>query len=493
MAERRALFRCDAGATMGGGHVMRCLTLADAMAATGWTCDFAVAPETLDIVTGDRFGDHGLKILGDPFDPEMTPDGYDLAVIDHYGLNASYETGLRHAARRIAVLDDFPTRPHDCDLLIDQNYGRTVADYRGVIPAAATALCGTDFALLRPAFPALREAALARRGGGAAGRVLVSLGLTDVGGVTGDVMERLLAMETGVAFDVVIGPAAPSRERLTELAARDDVTLHIATDDMAALMAAADICVGAGGTTSWERCCLGLPTVLLVLADNQRDIAASLDEAGAATALSAWNGGEVEAALSRLLGDHSAREAMARAASMLCDGGGAERAAAELTALAARTAGADGPLRARDADGGDCADLWLWRNHPKARAVSLSADEIPWEGHRDWFAASLSRDDRVILMVERAGAAIGYVRFDRQGDAWLVSIALAPHAHGGGMGASALAAGVGAMQARGHLRFRADIHNDNVAAQRIFAACGFARLAPREGGFDHYEMNGSGA
>lgn len=489
MADRRVLFRCDAGATMGGGHVMRCLTLADALALVGWHCDFAVSPETLDIVAGDRFGDHGLKILADPFDAEMTPEGYDLAIVDHYGLSAAYETGLRHAADMIAVIDDFPTRPHDCDVILDQNHGRGARDYRGVIPAGAKAFCGTDYALLRPDFPAARAEALARRKSGRAQRVLVSLGLTDLNGVTGDVMERLLALEAGVSFDVVIGPAAPSRARLAQMAQRDDVSLHIATGDMAALMARADICIGAGGTTSWERCCLGLPTVLLVLADNQKDIAASLDEAGAAHALSSWNDGEIETALVGLLADNDTRQAMADAAAALCDGGGATRVAEELTTLVDAPAAEPGALVVRDADEGDCADLWLWRNHPKARAVSLSSDEIPWDGHRDWFAASLLRADRKILIAEQSGVSVGYVRFDDVDGAWLVSIALAPRVYGWGMAAEALAAGVAAMQARGHARFSAEIHRDNVAAQRIFATCGFARCAPSGGAFEAYELN----
>lgn len=487
MAECRVLFSCDAGATIGGGHVMRCLTLANAMAAKGWSVSFAVTAETLTITPSARFGTFDLTVLADKGDLPESDDTYDLVIIDHYGLGAECETQLRRQAKRLAVIDDFPTRPHDCDLLIDQNFGRSPMDYVGVLPRTATVLAGTSHALLRPEFSIARAAkADAHVSNAAALRVLVSLGLTDVGGVTGNVMARLLAMNTGAQFDVVIGPAAPSRDQLEALAARDEIALHIAADNMAELMTQADLCIGAGGTTSWERCCLGLPTVLLVLADNQRDIAVSLADKGAALSLTSWDDGELEQAVAQLFDDSAALAEMGARAAALCDGAGAVRTATALADLVASRSTPSGDLTARVADAGDRADLWLWRTHPKARAVSLSGDMIAWADHCAWYDASLKRDGRIILIIEQAGHGVGYVRLDREDGAWLVSIALAPARYGSGMGAAVLAAGLRHLP---QARFRADIHRDNAAAQRIFAACGFVRLKAGNDQFDVYEKH----
>ena len=170
------------------------------------------------------------------------------------------ETALRAPGRRIAVIDDLAERPRDCDLVLDPGYGRTAADYAGLARPGATILTGPRYALVRPQFAAARPAALARRGAGPVRRALVSLGLTDVGAVTGQVVEVLAPHLGEVTLDVVLGRGAPSRERLEALAATDPrIVLHVEALDMARLIAAADLGVGAGGSSTWERCCLGLP------------------------------------------------------------------------------------------------------------------------------------------------------------------------------------------------------------------------------------------
>ena len=487
MTVRRVLFRCDAGAEIGGGHVMRCLTLARALAGAGWSITFAVSQDTLTITPTGLFEAYDLIVLAQKDDLPECAGAFDVAVIDHYGLGADYETRLREITGHVVAIDDFPDRPHDCDVLIDQNFGRSTADYVGMTPRAATVLAGTSYALLRAEFGATRAAGLPAKGeGGSSLNILVSLGLTDVGGVTCEVVNRLLAMNLNARINVVIGPAAPSRASLETLASDGQITLHIAADNMADLMAQADLCIGAGGTTSWERCCLGLPTVLLVLAENQRDIAASLAEAGAAISLTGWSKGELETAVARLTDNTEVLRVMATKAAMLCDGAGATRVVNAMGTLRADKTSPDGPMTARMADVGDRADLWLWRTHPRARAVSLSDDMIPWQDHCRWYDASLTRDGRIILIIEHSAEPVGYVRLDREGAAWLVSVALAPSRYGSGMGAAALAAGLAHLPGA---RFRADIHRDNTAAQRIFAACGFVRTGAGDDQFDIYQKH----
>jgi spore coat polysaccharide biosynthesis predicted glycosyltransferase SpsG len=235
------------------------------------------------------------------------------------------------------VMDDL-RRAHDCDLVLDSNLGRTAADYPGV-----EALAGPDFALVRPAFVERREAALARRAlDEAPRRLLVSLGLTDVDAITARVIDALLPDLGDRALDVVLGAGAPSLKPLRTLSKRDArVSLRIDTQDMPALTAAADLAIGAGGSSTWERCCLGLPSITLILADNQRPNALALEAAGAALTIEAGADDfaeQLRTTLQRLTADAPLRRAMSRAAASLCDGAGAVRVADRLLSLIARHA-----------------------------------------------------------------------------------------------------------------------------------------------------------
>lgn len=317
MTSPRILFVCDAGPGVGGGHVMRCLTLAEALTARGAACAFVRTPESADILA--RYAP--AMPLADE------GEAADLVVLDSYRMAPETEAAWRARTTRLAVIDDL-ARPHDADLVLDPSFGREARDY-----AAPVVLAGPTYALVRPAFAAARAAALARRGEPAR-RCLISLGLTDLGGITGRVAAALA--DSGLALDAVVGAGAPSLGVLQALADKGRVTLHIDTGDMAGLITRADVCVGAGGSSVWERACLGLPTVTLILADNQRDMAMKLDAAGVTLALDArWPGleGRLAEAVGRLVADDALRAGLSARSAEICDGLGAERAAEALLAL----------------------------------------------------------------------------------------------------------------------------------------------------------------
>ena len=334
----KVIFAADAGRRVGGGHVMRCLTLANALARAGADCAFAATPEAgaiLDAFAGPeirRFpapsGDIGA--LFTLAAQAARTWGADFAVVDHYRAGQAEDAAMRSAGRRLLAIEDM-RRPRACDLLLDSNLGRTEGDYPG-----AEALIGPSFALVRPEFAARRAEALARRGRADASSVLVSLGLTDVGAITGRVVSAILPILGERRLDVVVGAGAPSLVALGPLTERDPrMRLHIDTRVMADLIAEADLAIGAGGSSAWERCVLGLPTVTLILADNQRENTLALAAAGASLALEV--NGKLDRALAKamrgLLADASERTAMGVAAASLCDGLGAERVAARLLAL----------------------------------------------------------------------------------------------------------------------------------------------------------------
>ncbi len=331
------LFACDAGPIVGGGHVMRSLTLANALVEAGARCAFVETPSVKALL--DIYGPQMPRIpapsdrVQDLVAASREAATFDLVVFDHYGL-AVDDQASGAGGRPVLVIDDLANRPLHADLVLDSGPERQAADYRGLVPPGAELLLGAAFAPVRPAFAALRPQALRRRVQHALPqRVLVSLGLGDLGGITGRVVEAILPYCEDLQLDVVLGANAPSRSKISAIAlVYPHVTLHIDSQDMAGLTAQADLAIGGGGSSSWERCVLGLPTLLLVLADNQRAAARSLEAAGAVMALEAMGQdpalvGALCEDLCSLLQDTRLRMGMSLAAADICDGQGAARTA----------------------------------------------------------------------------------------------------------------------------------------------------------------------
>jgi UDP-2,4-diacetamido-2,4,6-trideoxy-beta-L-altropyranose hydrolase len=312
--------------------------LGEALVEAGWRSAFAFRAGTLETVPALAASAHRLLALEGAEDDEAgllsskIGARCDLLVVDHYGRAAAFETAGRRFSSRIMAIEDQPGRRHDCDLLLDPTPGRKATDYRDLLPAGCRLLLGPSYALLRAQFAKERQAALARSRRAPPKRIFVSMGMTDPRNLTAAVLQGIAASATGLCVDVVIGSAAPHLAALRRLvgALKLDVRLHLDADNVAELMGAADLAVGAAGSSSFERCCLGLPSLVVVAADNQRDIAAGLN--GAAEVLGLDDlAGAVTAGVKRLCADPQARAAMAEAAAKLCDGRGAARVAGELS------------------------------------------------------------------------------------------------------------------------------------------------------------------
>lgn len=323
----RILLLPDCGPEVGGGHVMRCLALAEALMARGAACAMLATPSVAKVL--DVFAPRELDRIeaADRWDA-------DVVLVDHYRLTAEDE---RRLGETVAVIDDLADRPHACRLLIDPTLGRAEDAYAALTPAGCRVLTGPAYALLAPGFAQARISALAaRRPEAAPRRLLLSLGLTDLGGITERVL-RLITPQLGeLQVDVAVGGAAPGLPALQTLAAEDPrIGLHVDTREMPSLIAAADVGIGAGGVSTWERATLGLPSISLVLADNQRNLARELDRRGAVLAIEAGEGMStaLPEAFGRLLGEAGLRRRLSETSAILCDGRGAARVAEAVLAL----------------------------------------------------------------------------------------------------------------------------------------------------------------
>ena len=287
------VIRADSSIEIGSGHIMRCLTLADQLVADGAKVGFVCRQLPGAMIDAIRQRGHSCMLV--------RPDGEDARndaaathaaigaaedfsvsvdwlVVDHYGLDAEWEELMRPFVRNIMVIDDLANRPHDCDLLLDQNfYEGFESRYERLLPDSARCLLGPVHVLLRPEFSDARRTL--RRRDGSVGRILVFFGGSDPTNQTQRVLEGIDTLRRpDICVDVVVGSANPHREGVRAFCeARPWASFHCQISNMAELIAAADLGVGAGGAAMWERCALGLPTVTVVFADNQvqttRDVA----------------------------------------------------------------------------------------------------------------------------------------------------------------------------------------------------------------------------
>jgi len=355
----RIAFRVDAALEIGTGHVMRCLTLADALRARGAECLFLCRPHPGNLMVQIATRGHRVLSLALPqtAPAPMVPDDpphafwlgaswqedaeqalaalhgerFDWLVVDHYALDHRWERALRSACDRLMVMDDLADRIHDCDLLLDPSLGREQTDYTPLVPDDTVLLLGPRYALLRPEFAAHRAESLARRTAPALRHLLVTMGGVDKDNATGSLLAALHAapLPPDLRITVIMGPHAPWLQEVQAQAARMMVPtlVRVGVDDMARLMTESDLAIGAGGGTSWERCCLGLPSFVLCLAQNQFEMAATLQGSGAAIATT--SAAETTQRLVEQVAAGSIASFLARtseAAARITDGLGANRA-----------------------------------------------------------------------------------------------------------------------------------------------------------------------
>lgn len=337
---KSACFRCDASLDIGIGHLMRCITLAGALKENGWDCKFITA-ETSDIM---------LPILSQYslVSPEAIPDLSDLLVVDHYDLDQKYETAARVWASKIMVIDDLADRQHDCDILLDQTFGRSVSDYQALIPEHCTILCGSDYTLLRPQFLSARYRAEEKRHKvERIENILVNFGSTNPEGIMQKILSVLAEFkEWPLTINIVTGNQTQGLDILQEEAKKileetqHNINLLIDIPDIAEKMVEADLAFGAGGTTSWERACLGLPTIMIELADNQSLVAQNLLERGAVLhlgKLSYVTENKIDNAFKNVRDNSALLRNMSKQAFRICDGLGTDRVSERIEEICKET------------------------------------------------------------------------------------------------------------------------------------------------------------
>jgi UDP-2,4-diacetamido-2,4,6-trideoxy-beta-L-altropyranose hydrolase len=349
-------FRTDSSEKIGSGHVSRCLALAALLKYHGNNVSFISRPlpgNITGLITGAGFEMHLLPLIRnrDDYKQDRMPysmwlatsweeDAYetinfligkdpDWLIVDHYGLEQQWETSVSRYVKTIMVIDDLADRYHNCDLLLDQNLCPDwESRYSNLVPAHCRLLLGPHYALLRKEFMDARRSLSERNGH--ISRILVFFGGTDPYNLTGKALAAINKLNMpDLIVDVIVGSTNPNREKVRELCnQRPNTNYYCQIRNMASLMAKADLAVGAGGSATWERCSVGLPTVTLNFAENQRPIASAVSEKGASIDLG-WasdvSADKLRDIIEMLINSPERVKEMARIAFAMVDSCGAER------------------------------------------------------------------------------------------------------------------------------------------------------------------------
>ena len=313
-------FRADASFEIGSGHIIRCLTLAHALKLAGHDCFFICRNHTGNLIDYLRASNWKVLELSSPkvSEPPKTSESneyqkwlgvtqaddvqdtlnalssqhihqMDWLIVDHYALSAEWENGLRDVAAKILVIDDLANRDHDADIVLDCGLSHTPEHYQQLNKRPVNALTGPHYALLRPEFARLRQQLRQSLPPAATLKILINLGGVDKDDCTSVILNILAKSQLPypITTTVVMGLNAPHKDKVMGLAKtlpfHSEVKVNVS--NMGTLMTQHDLAIGAAGSTAWERCCLGLPSIIVCLAANQEMIATELHRSGAAISL----------------------------------------------------------------------------------------------------------------------------------------------------------------------------------------------------------------
>lgn len=508
----KIVFRVDASTAIGTGHVMRCRTLATTLKKHGANIQFITRAHPGHL--GDMLALDGFSVtmLPQPAYIENTGNDYavwlgvsqqedadqtiaalenqhcDWLIVDHYGLDRVWETQLLSHTRKLMVIDDLANRPHECDMLLDQNYVLSGQErYLAWVPAHCQLLLGPRYALLRPEYAQYRTTKAPRTGD--IRRLLVFMGGADNANITGKILAALSAVQLAhLEIDVVIGPSFIHKaEVIAQASARPNTHIHGPRPHLADLMEKADLAVGAGGGATWERLCMGLPSLVLSIAENQVPACEALACSGLIRYLGDAHKLDVvaiESALLDVLAVAGQLHALATSYKTLVDGRGAHRVAEAMNPTPTAN------LTVRPANANDSLTYFAWVNDPVVRSSAIYSEPVDMTTHLKWFDHRLSDVNSHLYVLEAGDLPIGQVRFERHGEEATIDYSLDVLVRGRGWASQLLNLGIEALNSSRPTILNATVKPENAASAATFIHLGFVEQEVDTGnGNRHFQLS----
>jgi UDP-2,4-diacetamido-2,4,6-trideoxy-beta-L-altropyranose hydrolase len=420
----RVVFRVDASVEVGFGHLSRCINLAEVLRSRGNEVSFVCRDDEAKSFKALEYRLFATvllpllevdEVVSQQEDAQQTIQALqgerpEWLIVDSYTLDKNWERLMRPHVAKIAVIEDLSCREHDCDLLLDQNYSeRSAASFEKFVPNTCELLLGPRFALIGEQFRRLRE--LKSKPTPELKRIFVFCGGSDPQNLTQQVINEISCSElSNVAVDVVVGAQNKTFDREAALKLNANIEIHNASGEFARIMSIADLAIGAGGTTSWERMCLGVLSIVVSIAENQISACEKLGRDCLVTYLGAQPSLKPGAIRNAVI------EAKTKLVSwfdqiekgqILVDGRGCERVAEVMCPSD------ESKLSVRLAKPDDCVEFFNWANDPAVREQSLSTSTIQWPDHKKWFAEKISSSSSEMYVLEASGLPVGQVRFEK--------------------------------------------------------------------------------
>jgi len=504
-AKKIIVIRADASTRIGTGHIMRCLTLAAKLKVDehriiffckqhhGHLNDFiensgfeviALSKPVNNLETehnehpwlGCHYQDDAKECL--QYVQNFKLKKIDLLIVDHYSLDYQWQDLFKPLCEKIMVIDDLADRKHHCDILLDQTFGRTPQDYQSLLPKHCTLLLGKQYMLLRDEFYHARNLAQEKRINpqqSLPNHVLISLGGTDPDNIASKILSWLISMKADyreLNICLVANSHSNFLSELNTLAQKHQwIEIIIQPSSMAKLMLNANIAIGSSGATAWERCCLGLPSLSIISADNQQLVSKSLMDAGAITNLGCFKQLNIKTfrdAFAELFHNQKNYQKMVLRSFSCCDGLGAGRAAKRVLHKMSI-------LELKLATIKDKEITFSWQADKNIRQYFNQSTTPTWAEHSHWFDNNLSNPVSSLYIIHNNNMPVGTLRLDEQcQDEYDISILITNSAQGQGIALDALNK---ISQLKENGLFFADIHQDNINSAKVFKKAGFTPVS----------------
>ena len=479
------LIRADAYRAIGTGHVMRCIALGQAWKVYGGNVLFTSYCES-DVLQS-RLNAEGFSYI--PIQkPYPHPSDLDsitalldnlcateqrdriIVALDGYHFDGHYQKTIKNKGFRLLCIDDYGHAEHYfADVILNQNLSADISLYPNYSPHTKF-LLGPQYVLLRKEF--WKWKTWKRDIPDVAKKVLVTMGGADPDNVTLKVLKALKEVAVpDMEIVVVLGPSNPHKDDIEHFLSLFPFKSHLllSVDNMPELMAWTDVAVAAGGSTSWELAFMGLPSLLIILAENQRAVSHKLEESGTSINLG-WHDEAKVVPISKvaenIMKNQKVREAMSTKGRSLVDGNGGSEVVKYLR---------NSHVTFRQVREEDCRLLWEWANDPETRSVSFSTDPISWEHHVRWFAEKLKDPEHVFfILLNLDDEPIGQVRYAVNGKEAAISMSISPKFRGLGYGSQGIRMTIAELFTHVDVDvIRAHIKPENLKSVKAFTGAGF--------------------
>jgi len=496
----KIVIRTDASIKMGSGHVMRCLNLGESLREKGATITFVSRKHVGNInhlLTKKDFqvielekpkcdwneNKQSKEIYRDWLGVSENQDAEDTIraigierpdwlIVDHYSLGEIWENRLRPFVKNIFVIDDIANRQHDCDLLLNQNWFQNFDTcYDDLVPLGCAKLLGPKYALLRPEFAELRKTLKSRDG--TVKRVFVFFGGSDPRNLTGMTLRAFLDPElVHFKVDVVIGENNPHQDEILKMTEEsDNINLHIQVNNMATIMAKADLAIGAGGVNTWERISLSLPSIVISVADNQQMILNYLNNKNMIHLIGNFNKinkNIIKDNIIKLCNNPSIIKNQIDRIKNVLKGTG-------LIIVTDFLIGnfSNSYWKVKKANRNNLKLYWIWANDKKVRENSLIKGSIPFDEHVIWFENKLANNKCSLFLIFIENIPVGQVRFDIENDFARIDYSIAKQFRGRRIAKRLLSEAINKFRKNNSIKILGEILPENLSSSSTFKSLGF--------------------